>query len=118
MTAFPTNQNHNLAADINAAAQDVLVYDDGSTDIDLREASFHILNKLRELPTVAYLDAIREASGLLEPSEIDENPQYLRGMCELVARLFGDSVLGTEGDTGAGSEIVERDIRSILAGNV
>lgn len=107
--------SHIVARSINAAAQDVLVHDDGSTDIDLREAAFQILNTLRALPTVAYTDAIREAAGLLEPSEIDQNPEYLRGMCELIARLFGDSVLGTEGDTGAGRDMVEYEIRSTLS---
>jgi hypothetical protein len=114
----PTTQNHNLAASINAAAQDVLVYEDGSTDIDLTEAAFTVLNKLRELPTVSYMDAIREAAGLLEPGEWRDNPEYLRGMAELLARLFGDSVLGTEGDTGAGSAQVETDIESIILRHV
>lgn len=118
MIDLPLSPTHTLAAQINAAAQDVLVHEDGSTDIDLTEASFQILNTLRNLPTIAYADALREAAGLLEPSEWLDNPEYLRGMAELIARLFGDSVLGTDGDTVEGRTVVERDVRDILVGHV
>lgn len=115
---MPTSQNHRVAAEINAAAHDILVYDDESFAIDLTEAAFTILNKLRTLPTVSYVDALREATGLLEPSEVNANPEYLRGMCELAARLFGDSVMGSEGDTDAGRQTFENDVRAVLAGHV
>lgn len=46
-----------------------------------------------------YLQVVAEAAGLLDPSEWEGNAEYLRGMCELIARVF--PVLDdTESDAG------------------
>lgn len=82
--------------------------------VDYDNAMTQVCYALMTLPTVSYQMAVREAMGLLESDCIDENPEYLRGMCELIARLFGDSYLGTEGDTDAGRGAVEDEIRANL----
>lgn len=60
-----------------------------------------------------YIQAITEAAGLLEPDEFDSNPEYLRGMCELLARTYGIYDMGT--DVRAG--MVKHDIACILGVN-
>ena len=44
----------------------------------------------------SYDDVIQEAAGLLDPDEWQDNAEYLRGMCELIARAFPVEDLDTE----------------------
>lgn len=46
---------------------------------------------------VTYESAIAEAAGLFpDHNEWDRNPEYLRGMCELIARMFALPDIHTE----------------------
>lgn len=58
------------------------------------------------MPT--YHQALIEGKRLL--SEDEENPEYDRGVRELLARLYGDSVLLTDGDTQAGVARIVQDM--------
>lgn len=60
----------------------------------------------------SYESLIREAAGLLEPDEVDANPEYLRGMCELIARTFGIPDMPTDDR----ASYIEADIRAMLRG--
>lgn len=39
---------------------------------------------------ISRTQTIKEARGLLEPGEERDNPEYLRALCELIARCFPD----------------------------
>lgn len=41
-----------------------------------------------------------EAKGLLEPGEERDNPEYLRGMCNLIASCFGKEGMPTDDRSG------------------
>ena len=59
----------------------------------------------------AYTAAIMEAADLFpERDEWDANPEYLRGMCELIARMHALP----EVETGTMAAMVQRDIGKLL----
>lgn len=46
--------------------------------------------------TITEEEMIEEARSLLEPGEERDNPEYLRGMCNLIASCFGRDGMPTD----------------------
>lgn len=77
---------------------------------------FIVINGL-EIPSsncydgdMSYAQHITEAADLLDPDEWEANPEYLRGMCELLARIHGLRNVTTDDR----ALMVQRDIGMVL----
>jgi hypothetical protein len=80
----------------------------GSTPLLYTEAN-QPTNQPKE-SRMTYLRTITEAAGLLEPEEWQDNGEYLRGMCELIARTH--PIMDMETDVRA--NCVRHEIAAVL----